>query len=406
MLPDGRRFLYVARSGRPDQTAAYLASLDGSPPVRLFSTQSNVAYSTSGHLLYAPDGTLVAHPFDVDAARLHGDARVVATGLPLPASTHVPFSNSRTGVLAFGSDVERPSEVRWFDRSGRDLGPLRGSSNHGFFRLSPDERRVAADSTDRARGERSIWIIDVESGSSSRLTFPGTDDMEPVWSPDASRIVFMSFRDGPSSFYVKAADGSGREEPLPADSGQKDVHDWSPDGRFVLHHLNRDETGIDLLALPLFGDRTPISVAATRADEVFPRFSRDGRWIAYQSNESGRYEVYVQPFPPTGAKWQISTSGASRPRWRGDGRELFYVTADRHLAAVDVDGAGSAFTSGAPRLLFPVPDARLGATDSGFEVTRDGRRFLINLQPRAGASPIHVVLNWPALLTSSEEISR
>jgi serine/threonine protein kinase len=404
-LPDGRRFLYIARSGRPDQTSAYLASLDGAPPVRLFNTQSNVAYSVTGHLLYARDGTLVAHPFDADAGRLHGEPRVVASGLPLPGSTLVPFSISRTGVLAFAPPLERSSEVRWFDRSGRDLGPLSGSSNLGFFRLSPDERRIAANSTDRARGERSIWIIDVQTGTSSRFTFPGTDDMEPVWSPDGRRIVFMSFREGPSSFFVKAADGSGREERLLGGPGQKDVHDWSPDGRFILHHLNREETGIDLLALPAGGNRTPITVAATRADEVFPRFSPDGRWVAYQSNESGRYEVYVQPFPPTGAKWQVSTAGASRPRWRSDGRELFFVTSDRHLAAVDVDGAGSAFSSGPARLLFPVPDARLGAADNGFEVTRGGR-FLINLMPRAEPSPIHVILNWPALLTSFEQTSR
>jgi Tol biopolymer transport system component len=252
---------------------------------------------------------------------------------------------------------------------------------------------VAADIAEHRQGSRSIWIFDIGSGVRSRVTFAGSHDWIPVWSPDGSRILFSSFREGPSNFYQKPASGEGGDRPVFVSNVQKFAHDWSPDGRYVAYMEYKVLQEADIVARRVDGTGNPIGIAQSNAIEFYPRFSPDGRWIAYGSAESGRNEVYVQPFPPTGGKWQISSSDASHIRWRADGRELFYMTGKR-IVAVDVTTT-STFAVGPPRTLFQVDGAVPSTGSNTFEPAPDGKRFLFNMRRAATTdNAITVVLNW------------
>jgi len=395
-LPDGRRFLYVARSGRPEKSSVYLGSLDGSPPARLFAVLSPVRYAAPGRLLFVRDNTLVAQPFDADAGRVTGDARAVA---PLVASDPWVMSAAYSvgeGVLAYRSPEPRASQLTWFDRAGRAIGTVGEPDSYSYFRISPDGRRVAADIADPRQGSRSIWIFDIVSGVRSRVTFAGSHDWIPVWSPDGSRILFSSFRDGPTNLYQKPASGAGGDTPVFISNDQKFAHDWSPDGRFAAYMEYKGLQEANIVARRIDGTGNPIAIAQNKAIEFYPRFSPDGRWIAYGSAESGRDEVYVQPFPPTGGKWQISSSGASHIRWRADGRQIFYMTGNR-IVAVDVTTT-STFAVGPPRTLFQVDGAVPSTGSNTFEVAPDGKRFLINVRRATTTTDngVTIVVNWIA----------
>jgi Tol biopolymer transport system component len=405
-LPDGRRFLYVARSGRPDRSGAYLASIDGAPPIRLFSTLSEVVYSPTGHLVFWRDGSVIAQPFDLNAAQITGAPVVIARNVDSrTVSLSAVFSISENGVLAYVPALERQSRLVWFDRTGRQIGALPALPfvTVNNFRLSPDERRIAIDGDEERRGSRSIWILERATGSLSRFTFPGSHDWQPVWSPDGGRIAFSSFRDGPSNIYAKPADNSGPDEPVLVGTDQISPLDWSRDGRFLVYETNPGALA-DVYALPMSGSRTPIPIATTDANEAYARFSPDGRWVSYISNESGRNEVYVKPFPPTGGKWQVSSAGAERARWGRDGHEILFVTRDNGFFVVDVQLAPT-FRSGAPRLLFRLPSLNMNSDMSVFDVRRDGR-LLVNVRAESADRNLRVTVNWPALLTPSQETSR
>jgi eukaryotic-like serine/threonine-protein kinase len=401
LLP-GRRVLYVARSGRPEKSALYLASLDGGPPKRLFSTLSKVVYSPTGHLLYVRNGSLLAQPFDLAGGAVRGEPIVVQNGVGADTiGLGADFSVSDTGVLAFTHGTERQQgPVRWFGRDGQPLALL-GTGSYATLRLSPDDRRVAADTADLPRGSRHIVILDAASGGATPLTYLNSHDWEPVWSPDGSRIAFSSFREGPGDLYMKAADGAASETVLLADNRQKDVRDWSPDGRLLAFSAS-EGSRLKVYLLPLQGpDREPFSIAPSDGDQTYPSFSPDGRWIAYSSNESGTGEIYVQPMPPTGARWQVSAGGGIVPRWRQQ-HELFYATAQGDIVAVPVDTSSGALRASPPRVLFQAPGMPVGGGGVGFDVTRDGRRFLVHVRPRP-ASGLVVVAGWPSLLGASQE---
>ena len=395
-LPDGRHFLYVARSGRSNQSGAYVGSLDGTS-TRLFATTSYVYYAAPGYLLYAKDGALVARAFDPRTLAVASTEATVVDQVGANAgamSGH--FDVSDNGVLAyFRHSTVVKTVLRWFDRSGRALEALNEPAAYSNFRVAPDDRRVVVDlASDRVVG-RDVWVLN-PGAAPVRMTFGGTDDWWPFWSPDGQRVAFMSYRNGVSDFYVKTVNGAVAEEPLVTSDAQKAAGDWSRDGRFVVYWVDTAETRGDILVSAVDRSQAPMAIARTAANERRPRFSPDGRYVSYDSDESGRSEVYVQPFPPTGGKWQVSIGGGTEASWNGSGHELYYVDGNGALSAVTVTMTGGAFSAGRAERLFEV--GRRGGTggSSRYEPASDGRRFLVRQALDPAPQPLRVMLNWPA----------
>jgi Tol biopolymer transport system component len=290
------------------------------------------------------------------------------------------------GPVAYRASAEE-RQLIWLDRSGRQIGTLGGpdAAQTGFYRLSPDGRTVAFNRT--VAGNQDVWLLDTARGTLRRFTTDPAADYYPIWSPDGSRVAFSSQRLGSYDLYEKSVAGDATETLLLASAEYKNARDWSSDGRFILYLNASAKTGSDLWALPLDGDHNPVPVAQTPFTENNGRFSPDGHWIAYQSNESGATEIYIQSFPGPGAKMQISTTGGTLPTWRRDERELFYLAKGR-LMAVPITLSGSRVDVGTPAALFPVP---LGA--SQYDVTANGQRFLFDTVVKE-ASPITILMNW------------
>jgi Tol biopolymer transport system component len=393
-LPDGRRFLYVARGGNRANSSVYLGSIDGQSK-RLFSTTSQVEYSPPGYLLYVRNETLMARRFDATTLELGSETAMLAENVgTLPNSVSAYFTASSNGIFAYQSNVHGVGVLQRFDRAGRALEAVSPQGEYVQFRLRPDGRRIAVTLDDDRDGSASIWTL--EPGSTpTRVTFAGTHDRSPIWSPDGNRLVFSSSRRGPYELYSKPVAGAETEEVLMASNDDVWPEDWSADGRFIAYRRHQATTSTDLLVLPMSGDPTPISVAETPFTEHDARFSPDGRWITYVSDEAGgREEVYVQPFPPSGARWQISTEGGDDPVWRPDGRELFYLRPDGTLVSVTVNDRDSTFARGVPSPLFR-PGAAGGVSLNRYEVAPDGQSFVVavSLAP-ARPQPIVVVINW------------
>ena len=393
-LPDGRHFLY--RASKPGEIGGpiYVASLDSSErKLLLDSDSSNVLY-TQGHLLFLRETTLMAQPFDPQRLALTGEAFPIAEQIQTQGNPPAGvFSASENGVLAYqtGSSVGGFT-LTWFDRSGKQIGILGDSAIYGDLELSPDGKRASVSISEAGKG-RNIWIYDVARGLKTRYTFDASIDATSIWSPDGSRVAFNSNRKGHFDLYQNVSDGSSIEAPLLEDNLDKSPESWSPDGRFILFMSSGGSTGTHLFVLPLTGDRKPVPFLKTEFNELYGRFSPDGRWIAYRSNESGMYEIYVAPFPGPGGKRQISTAGGGFPRWRRDGTEIFYVALDNKLMVAAVNGKGSSFEVGAVKPLFDMHV--FSGLRYPYDVTADGQRFLVNTAPgRASSAPITVVVNW------------
>jgi Tol biopolymer transport system component len=280
------------------------------------------------------------------------------------------------------------------DRTGKRLGGVGQPGRIGTVSLSPDEKRIMLSIANVAGDAADLWLLDVERGVPSRFTFRPGLSRSGIWSPDGSTTVFVS---DSRAIYRKPANGTGQEELLFPIGINNCPLDWSRDGKFVVYQSFGGATGSDLWLLPMQGDHKPVPYLQTPFNEGAAQFSPDGRWMAYASNESGQAQVYVQAIPASGAKWQISTSGGGQPRWRRDGKELFYISADRKLMAVSVKG-DTAFETGAPQPLFeldPIYPPFLGVFV--YQPAANGQKFLI-LANVSGAvtPPITVVLNWQA----------
>jgi Tol biopolymer transport system component len=408
-LPDGKHYLYLSISNRSDQQGIYAASLDSSERKFIVATNANAVYAEPGQLLFMRGDALMAQPFDLRNLKLQGEPRRVAehiermdVGSPVEGAI---FSASTNGVLAWrhGSNSSE-SVLQWLDRSGKRLGIVGEAADYSNPALSPDDRKLAIAIRDPQTKTRDIWIIDLLRGTKTRLTFDPADDMAAVWSPDGTRIAFTSNRLGQRDIYQKPPDGSGPDDLLLGGKGEdKFVDDWSADGKYLVydHHIYHP-AGFHINVLPLAGDRKPVPLVNTEFLSHQGQLSPNGRWLAYRSAESGRLEVYVQGFTPNSAqprgKWQISTAGGELPRWRRDGKELFYYYGSTFFA-VDVKTDGASFEAGIPRPLFDAAAVAATATITGgsapFVVTRDGQRFLV-LAPaeREVSAPLEVVVNW------------
>lgn len=394
-LPDGQHFFYTVYSAQTETRGIYVGSLNTRVTHRLLSTPSNAIYAPPGHLLFIRDGTLFAQPFDPKSFKLMGVASVVAPKVTydLLGDGRGSFSASETGVLSYwpGSD----KHLIWLDRSGRRIGVLGAPEPDREPRLSPDERTVAVTRVNPRSGEVDIWLVDVSRGTATRFTVDSSDDTTPLWSPDGGRIIFTSLRDSTWNLYQKASSGAWKEEVLFKSGDNKFPSDWSRDGRFLIYSSVSPRGDLDLLLLPLFGGAKPVPLQQTRFTEFKGQFSPDGKWIAFVSDESGRLEVYVQHFPTFDGKRQISTGGGDTPRWRGDGKELFYLSPDKKLMAVTVKGNATLETD-RPRVLFETGPARAWPWTE-YAVTSDGQRFLMPMWETTSV-PFTVVVNWAAEL--------
>jgi serine/threonine protein kinase len=390
-LPDGRHFLYFIQSARPLFTGTYVGSIDSPDKEIVLANKTNALYAEPGYLLFTLEGTLMAQRFDTRRMETIGDPspieESVAEFLAWGCSA---FSVSTNGVLAYRNPETLDSQLTWHDREGNFLGDVTAPKGALNPELSPDGERLLVECHDPDTASRDIWLVELERGVSTRITFEPSDDSDPLWSPDGKRIAFSSNRDRTLKIYQGLATGGG--EVLESEASGWAM-DWSPDGA---HFLYLSFEG-DLLVLPLSGQLNPEPFSKTRFLEIGGQFSPNGRWIAYASTESGTLEVYVQPFPPTGEKWQVSNDGGSEARWRGDGMELFYMTLDEKLMSVQVKTDGRTFEAATPKPLFQT--RTVGPFGGGvrfhYDVTADGQRFLVSTFKGEYQPPtVTVVLNW------------
>jgi serine/threonine protein kinase len=394
-LPDARHFLFAVQNPDAKISGVYIGQLDGPMTRRLGDGNHPVVHPPSGQVLFIHQGTLFAQPLNPNRLELTGNPYVVAQNVGPSGGLSV----SRNGAIAYRSaPIEFATrQFAWFDRSGRRLGDVGGAFGCGnWISLSPDGRRVALYRFVDQNWD--IWLLDVDRGVLSRFTLDNASEVNPIWSPDGRRMVFLWYGKGSKAqdLYQKRTTGEGAEEPLLVTNQLKSPTDWSSDGRFILYQNTDPKTNLDVWALPMNSDGKagkPFVVVQGAFDELDGRFSPDGQWIAYQSNESGLFEIYVQRFPGPGGKLQISTGGGAKVSWRRDGRELYYVAPDGHLMVVPIRHplGPQSIEAGTPTPLFYL-DGRVD-----YAASRDGQRFIVNtVAGGTSTPPITLILNWNA----------
>jgi serine/threonine protein kinase/Tol biopolymer transport system component len=402
-LPDGRHFLYSGGSeqSRGKDNGIYVGSLDSTETKLLLQqASSRVEYAPPGYLLYVREGNLLAHPFDATALHTAGEPLLVAERLPYFGTGWGEFSVSGNGVLAYRAH-QSITRLVWLDRSGREVGTAGEPAEHYGPELSPDGKKLAVSISDARTGSGGLWIYDLARNTRTRFTFAPTDNAFFVWSPEGRRAAFFSYRgaDKPTLYLKELSDAGEGESPL--QPGFQIPTDWSSDGRFIVYRENDPKIGGDLWMLPLFGERKPFPFQRTPFNETNARFSPNNRWVAFGSDESGRREVYVRRFEGAAEKSLVSTAGGTQPHWRRDGKELFYVAADKTIMAVSVT-ATETFKAGVPTPLFKIAsmlaeDSVMQVVQHDYDVTADGQRFLVNTgTAEARGLPFTVVVNWTA----------
>jgi Tol biopolymer transport system component len=391
-LPDGKHFLYMAMGQKAEDNKYRIGSLDSKESTVMAPAQTLVTYAPPGYLLFVRDRTLVAQPFDAKALKTTGEPVPLAEKIGVDNVGLARFSVSREGTLAYRTG-ESGARLVWEDRDGKELGTAGDTGDSHNPVLAPRGDELAFDLVDPQGGNMDIWVRDLARGVNSRLTFSANVDFAPIWSPDGTRIVYSKDRGGPTDLYEKPADGTGDEKELLKTDVLAVASDWSRDGRYIAYQQFNKDTRFDILVLPTFGDRKPISFLKTPFDEAQAKFSPDGRFLVYQSNESGRPEIYVRNFPGPGGKWQISTAGGVDPFWRGDGKEIFYRALDQKIMAVDIEEKNG-LQVGVPHALF-LGRFQPGTARNRYVPAADGKRFvLVAPLGRDAMAPTTVVLNW------------
>jgi len=396
VLPGGKAVLFVAGSNAFSMVS--VQSIKSGERRDLVQGATFPRYSPSGHLIYARGGTLMAAPFDLKRLEITGAAIPVLDNVLESVTQAAQYSLSNTGILVYvsGGVLGAQRSLVWVDRNGAEQPLAAPANTYESPRLSPDGQRIAV------ANEGQIWLYDLSRETLTRFTFEGNINSRPVWTPDGKRIAFYSNKEGALNIFWQLADGSGGLERLTTSEYTSVPGSWSPDGQTLAFHDANAKTGNDIWMLRL-SDRKAQPYLRTPFNEGNPRFSPDGLWIAYVSDESGRTEVYVQPYPGPGGKWQVSKDGGTEPVWNRNGRELFYRSGNK-MMAVEITTQPN-FALGNPRMLFEGPYALSAVPVSNYDVSPDGKRFLM-LKPadegqgQAASTQINVVLNW------SEELKR
>jgi Tol biopolymer transport system component len=397
-LPDGTHYLYTAANfaGEKDVNAIFVGSLDSTEKRFIVEASGNAAFVAPGYLLFPRERTLVAQRFDLGRFTLTGEPTVVFTDLQYEFKIRrAVYAVSDNGLLvAQAGSVVALSQPVWFDRKGKELGAVGKPDVYGNLSLAPNGRSVAVDKTDIASQNTDVWTYELQRESTKRLTFNPGIDSTSIWSPDGSRLVFASNRGLHIDLYMKNSDGAQDEESIVHGDIDSMPSDWSRDGKYILYMQGKD------LWFATFPDLKRSLFLKAPSIVRNGQFSPDGKWVAYASNESGKWEIYVTSFPEARGKWQLSSGGGEQPRWRGDGKELFYLSSDGRMMAAPVM-IGANFDHGTPVALFQAtPRQPVSLTDRFvYDVSRDGQRFLINNQVKqTETAPMSIILNWAAKL--------
>jgi len=395
-LPDGHHFLFFVSFSRPEVQGVYVGELESKQTRRLLAADTAALYAPPGYLLFMRQGVLMSAPFDATGATLSGDPIQVATGVASDANLfRGAFTVSGTGLLAYRLGGSGKRQIVLFDRAGAETRRLAAPDEQNLIaaELAPDGRRLGVFRTVDGNGD--IWLMDTSRGVPTRFTSEQATDDYPTWSPDATHLVFRSNRNGVSGLFARPSNGAGEERTLIANSGNAIPNDWSPDGREILFSRVTGNTGSDIWSLGATGTPSAVPVVQSPFDEDEAQFSPDGHWIAYRSNESGRPEVYVRPYPGPGNPLPVSTSGGEEPRWRRDGKELFYLSADRKLMAVPITRhSPTALDIGSPAALFAARVISVGLGRQQYSVAADGQHFWMNVVEDDARPSIEVVQNW------------
>jgi Tol biopolymer transport system component len=402
-LPDGRHFLFTASGLGQRGTTTYVGSLDSHDRIEILKSDTNTVYSPPGFLLFVRHGALMAQRFDAQRFTVSGEPTRVVDRVAVTFAG-AAYAVSPSGVLSYRSEaVSAPTRLTWYDRSGHPLGTVGSPGVYRGIASSPDGKQIAVHLHQEPNGG-DLWVLDQDRGTFTRFTVSTTHNILPKWSSDGRFLAFSAGQGLIYSLVRKPSSGAGDAEEVIKASRTMWLTDWTRDGQLMSYTTLGDNTGLDIWVLPLGHDRTPLPFANTSANEEFLSFSPDGHWVAYMSDESGRGEVYVQSYLQRSGKWQISTEGGNYPRWAHNGKELFYLTEDGSLMAVDMQAEQDTIKAGPPHRLFKTniiffDDGGLQSQD--YDISPDDQRFLVNERTRVATgsnSPITVVLNWTAAL--------
>jgi len=392
-LPDGKNFMYVALGVFDEAVTGYMSSLDDTTRVRVLSTDANVMFAPPSGVLFLRSRTLMYQNFDIGAKHLVGDPKPVAVSVGLvPRLALGDFSYSAANVLTTGGGRSVNRQYAWYDRQGRQIGTAGPPGNYFDIALSPSGTHAAIQKVDLQTGNSDIWIIDIKRDFISRFTFEPAVEDDPVWSADGKYIYYSNAREGTYNIYRKVSSGIGSPQMVtPTGLPQRPMH-MSQDGRYLLYEVIQPKTLADIWVLPSDSTEKPFPYLESDFVETLPQFSPDGKWVAYVSDESGKNEIYVQTFPGSGGRWQVSTKGGSQPRWRQDGKELFFIAPDLKIMAVEVRAAAT-FDYGMAKPLFQTFIDNYNSPNR-YAVTENGQKFLINIPVGdETANPITVSIN-------------
>jgi len=392
-LPDGKRFLFVALRVFDETSTTYLSSITDTTRIPILSSDANVVFAPPSNVLFLNNRTLMSQQFDLDKGTLAGEPHPVAVNVGyVPILALGDFSYSQAGILTTGGGRSVNRQYAWFTRTGQQVGVACPPGNYFDIALSPSGLSAAIQRVDVQTNYSDIWIIDLPRSLLSRFTFDPAVEDDPIWSSDGKYVYFSSTKEGTYNIHRKVSTSVGSPEVVtPAGLSQRPM-DISRDGRYLLYEVNNPKTSEDIWIRMLDSTKESHPFLASEFSEGFPRFSPDGKWVVYTSNESGKNEVYVQSFSASGGRWQVSINGGSQPRWRQDGTELFYIAPDLKLMAVETK-TGVTFDFGLAKPLFLT---RVDSYDAPnrYIVAGNGQKFLINIPiGDEFANPITVTIN-------------